>query len=91
MGIAEDLLKNPPPVPKGVWTSNVPYSAIQIPYIPYVFAQVVYASRGEVGYEWEVVEEKDGFLLHLKIEPLDRENCESLYDVEEIWLKLRCA
>lgn len=62
-----------------------------MPYLPYIWAQVVLCGRGELCYQ---LEDKnghgDGFLLHLTIEQLDREQCESLSDKEEIWIRVRC-
>ena len=81
---------NPPPVPPTFWIRSVERGPIQyMPYLVYVYGQLMWNSRGEIGYEWRADNNGDGFLLHLKITPTDVENCESLQDAEEIWIRLR--
>lgn len=79
----------PPAAPKGGWIRNVPRGPIAfMPYLVYIYGQVLFNNRGALGYEF-LGNGDEGFVLYLKVEPDDRIKCESLFDTDEVWIRLR--
>lgn len=64
------------------------------PDLGYVYGQVVWNNRGEMGYVYrEALSAShpistEHFLLHLKIDTADREARPELHGIEEIWVGL---
>src|SRR5688572_1686364 len=79
----------PPPQPRGAWLREVQRGPLMmVPYLAYVFGQVMFAGRGAIGYEFNG-EHDEGFVLYLLVEDTDRQACESLADAEEVWVRCR--